>query len=247
MMKDDGRQQQQLVENRSVRFHPAATAQQQYAPSDPAGGNAHESTAEDYVPTTTRSRGGAAAGRPGERPYAWLNGGGLNSGVGRPSISRMPGRDRRSLQKQRTSHFALGDLQGSAPPTRPGSRTAADPTGVSVHMPGDMNGGSGMPTTSGSSSGDIRRSKSSADILAAASFPDRAAAASASASADSAAAAIKRSRSWRRPLGRRGSSGVEDDPDAGTISFRDAALVGWLNSVLFFERKEETANNPATR
>lgn len=85
-----------------------------------------------------------------------------------------------------------------------------------------------------------------------------AAAASSSAAAPSFAASGTFRRSWRPHVGTRsGSSGAsggrgrsggvsskgcDEDEDKGVISFQDAALVAWLNSILFVHEEEEDNN-----
>lgn len=200
-------QEQEQEQRRRVRF----------------GGVAGEtpSAADDLTATTRRSiRAVRREGAAGEA-YPWLNGG----AVGRPRPAggqQAQGRDRRQWQKLNESHKPLGDLQGSALPTRRRGRTPgpSPDAGVGVSAPA------------------IPRS-SSLDILSS----------SLVSSATTAAAkqATKRSRSWRRPMGRASSSGNggtgggtsgDEDEEKGTIYFRDAALIAWLNSVLLFEQND---------
>lgn len=191
------------------------------------------SAADDLAAPTRRSmRGARREGSAGEA-YPWLSRG----AVGRPRpAQQIQGRDRRQWQKSKASHQPLGDLLGSAPPPRRRRGRTSEPSS-----------GAGVD---GVSAPAIPRS-TSFDMLAQSTLVSSAAAAAKQSQA------TKRSRSWRRPKERAssstggsgdgGSDGGDAEEERVTISFRDAALVAWLNSVLFFEQNHQHPSGKTLR
>lgn len=194
------------------------------------------------------AEGGAAAAESivlgageGGGTYHWLTKGGLNSGVGRPTRHhRVPvGRERRPLQ--RSSPLAA---RGDAPP----------PTGQQPTEPPAQQDSS-TPSAADLSPGYSFPRSSSADSMLAttSSLATGPSASYTSAVAMSPATRKRGGGKSRGGLGMRrggssggggdGSSGAgcedeEDDEEDRRISFRDATLVAWLNSVLFAHEDE---------
>lgn len=194
--------------------------QEQRQQSVRLGAAAGGQTPAELAVTTRRSMRGArregAAAAAGEA-YPWLNGG----VVGRPRAAVATG-DRRQWQKHAGAHKPLVDQ--NAPSARRRVRTSEPSSGSGF-------AGASAPAIPRSTSFDMM---SQSTLVSAAAKSQQ---------------ASKRTRSWRRPMGRASStsmggvgSGDMDDDDEeegrGTISFRDAALVAWLNSVLNFENND---------
>eukprot|EP00903_Cladosiphon_okamuranus_P009068 g8669.t1 len=212
-----------------------------------AAGRATPAAAAQIAAATRKSMRGArreGAGAAGEA-YPWLNGG----VVGRPSLRQQQqhsvrDRDRTSPGEQwqkldHPAHKPLRAANGRAPPARQRVRDRSlDPTG------------SGTAPSAAAAPAPAISLSTSYDMLSQSTLVS---------SATAKSQALKRTRSWRRPMGGASSGGgesggsgsgsgsgdgVEDDDDEeekATISFRDAALVAWLNSVLNFEQNGQLA------
>ena len=178
-------------------------------------------------------RGSAQPGGGGENAYPWLNAG----AVGRPRSTGQHQQQRiRGRQWQTSSPSQAPPLdqkqQGGALRSRPrgrmlGESSAAGPVPRSSSQ--DMLSQAALVLTASATASPARGTKSLQ------STPKH---------------SPKHTRSWRRPLGggsrgRRGGGGgggggtSSDDEEREVISFRDATLVAWLNSVLVFERTRE--------
>lgn len=187
-----------------------------------------------------------SGGGGGENAYPWLNAG----AVGRPRSAgplqqqRARARDgtirQRQWQKSATSDGPLTDhLQRRAAPAAQRGRSL----GETDH------GAEAFPR---SSSQDMLRNATLVSTTPTAASAAAASTLPAAGFTQSQNSTPKHARSWRRPMGvggsvgrSRGGSSSRSDGDedgvegGGVISFRDATLVAWLNSVLIFERHEE--------
>lgn len=212
--------------------------------------------------TAEASRRNSGSRRPTaeENAYPWLNAG----AVGRPRSagpvqqqkaraqraraqrSRASDGNRQSQwQKSATSHGPVADRQGSAPPASGRGRSLG---GTTDHGEAAVPRSSSQDMLSNAALALTTPTKAAAAAAAASTLP-----ASGFTQSQSQRSTPKHTKSWRRPMGvgggrgrggRRGGSsrsdGDDDDVDeGGVISFRDATLVAWLNSVLVFERLEE--------
>jgi len=183
------------------------------------------------------SRPASSGGGGGENAYPWLNAG----AVGRPRSAGLQQRARarggsrqRQWQKSATSHGPhIDPLVARRGLSLDGSADKAVPRSSSQDML--LNANLMLTTPTKAAEG------------AAATLPIPG-------TTQSQHSSPKHARSWRHPMGggsvgrsrgrrRRGSSRSDGDEDGegegGVISFRDATLVAWLNSVLLFERNEE--------
>lgn len=151
--------------------------------------------------------------------YPWLDvGRPIPAGCQIPDSGGIGGR--RQWQKFSSPHVPLGDLQGSAPPTRRDRTPEPRASGaVFARAPA------------------IPRSTSLDMLSHSVMF-------SGTQGAKPPSQAPKRGRTWRRAKDRASNSlgvgrGGDGDETNKTISFRDATLVAWVNSVLFFEHEDD--------
>eukprot|EP00752_Nemacystus_decipiens_P011458 g10175.t1 len=210
--KQQQQQQQQQPEQRRQQSLRVGTA-------------AGQTPAELAVTTRRTMRGARREGAAGEA-YPWLSGGVVGRPRPTPAAGALLGDRRQQFQKSAISRRPLA--KANAPSARRRGRTPEPTSSGSARR-------AGVPAPA------IPRS-TSLDMLSHSTLI--------SAAAGKSQQASKRSRSWRRPMGRAsstsaggigaGGDGAEGDMDeeAGTISFRDAALVAWLNSVLNFEQDD---------
>lgn len=195
------------------------------------------SAAAELAVTTRRTMRGARReqGTAGEaEAYPWLNAG----AVGRPRPVAQ-----RQWQKPNARPLGDADAKSGTPPERRRGRTTEP--GSAGSRRADLSARTAIP-----------RSTSFDMVLSHSTLVSG----SSTAAAATSSQAPKRNRSWRRrPMGRSSStSGAgggrrargtdsDEDEERGIISFRDAALVAWLNSVLNFEQDGQHAHGKTLR